>query len=302
MSCPGRAAGVSAATISTQWTGSRTTWKTNSPDRSKPSPDHARKPYRDFADQVASRHLRSRPRRHHRCAEIPQCALPGNAVARLAARRQRSSARPLSRDDHRDVARRNLRSHRRRAGALFGRRTMARAAFREDALRQRPFHPPLASGRIPKRIRFVPDTNRRDYRLAACARWPCQPAVFAASLDADSEGVEGKYYVWSLNEVADVLGDDAEAPLPQTYDISPMGNWEGSNIPNLSAFRRTGTALVPRSIVSPKSRQAAQTPAEPDTARPRWQGSRRLERLRNPRHRGGRTLFRIRIVAASSPA
>ena len=59
---------------------------------------------------------------------------------------------------------------------------------------------------------------------------------FAASLDADSEGVEGKYYVWSMKEVADVLGDDA-GPFAAAYDISPAGNWEGSNIPNLSGFR-----------------------------------------------------------------
>ena len=59
---------------------------------------------------------------------------------------------------------------------------------------------------------------------------------FAASFDADSEGVEGKYYVWSMEEVADVLGDDA-ASFSTTYGISPSGNWEGSNIPNLSAFR-----------------------------------------------------------------
>jgi len=60
---------------------------------------------------------------------------------------------------------------------------------------------------------------------------------FAASLDADSEGVEGKYYVWSLDELADVLRDEADA-FVETYDVSARGNWEGSNIPNLSVFRK----------------------------------------------------------------
>ncbi|MAS05897.1 MAG: hypothetical protein CL534_14620 [Ahrensia sp.] len=59
---------------------------------------------------------------------------------------------------------------------------------------------------------------------------------YAASLDADSEGVEGKYYIWSMEEVAGILGAEAGS-FTTAYDISPLGNWEGANIPNLSAFR-----------------------------------------------------------------
>ena len=54
---------------------------------------------------------------------------------------------------------------------------------------------------------------------------------FAASLDADSEGEEGRFYTWSAAEVEAVLGDDA-ALFAEHYDISPAGNWEGRNIPN----------------------------------------------------------------------
>jgi uncharacterized protein len=55
---------------------------------------------------------------------------------------------------------------------------------------------------------------------------------FYSSWDADSEGEEGKFYVWSLAEIQEVLGEDA--PLfAQVYDITPSGNWEGKNIPNL---------------------------------------------------------------------
>jgi uncharacterized protein YyaL (SSP411 family) len=60
---------------------------------------------------------------------------------------------------------------------------------------------------------------------------------FAASLDADSEGEEGKYYVWSLAELTDILGNAASA-FGFAYDISAKGNWEGKNIPNLSAYRK----------------------------------------------------------------
>jgi uncharacterized protein YyaL (SSP411 family) len=52
---------------------------------------------------------------------------------------------------------------------------------------------------------------------------------FYAALDADSEGVEGKFYVWTLEEVHQLLGDDA--PLfCAYYDITAQGNWEHVNI------------------------------------------------------------------------
>lgn len=53
---------------------------------------------------------------------------------------------------------------------------------------------------------------------------------FYSALDADSEGVEGKYYVWSKAEVDEILGEDS--PLfCQVYDITTGGNWEHTNIP-----------------------------------------------------------------------
>jgi len=55
---------------------------------------------------------------------------------------------------------------------------------------------------------------------------------FYAARDADSEGVEGRFYVWSLDEVTEVLGDDA--PLfCRAYDVSQSGNFEGSSILHL---------------------------------------------------------------------
>src|SRR5690606_28641523 len=52
---------------------------------------------------------------------------------------------------------------------------------------------------------------------------------FFAALDADSEGVEGKYYIWSHEEVQNLLGDDA-ALFCEYYNITPAGNWEHTNI------------------------------------------------------------------------
>jgi uncharacterized protein YyaL (SSP411 family) len=53
--------------------------------------------------------------------------------------------------------------------------------------------------------------------------------AFCSSLDADSEGEEGKFYVWSSSEVESVLGTDAEL-FSSVYDVSAPGNWEGKNI------------------------------------------------------------------------
>ena len=54
---------------------------------------------------------------------------------------------------------------------------------------------------------------------------------FAASLDADSEGVEGKFYVWSELEIDEVLGADSFL-FKSVYDVSAHGNWEETNILN----------------------------------------------------------------------
>lgn len=51
--------------------------------------------------------------------------------------------------------------------------------------------------------------------------------------DADSDGVEGKYYTFTLNEIMDILGEEKGKQFVQTYDITAGGNFEGMNIPNL---------------------------------------------------------------------
>ncbi|MGH6856733.1 MAG: thioredoxin domain-containing protein, partial [Methylocella sp.] len=50
--------------------------------------------------------------------------------------------------------------------------------------------------------------------------------AFCASLDADSEGVEGKFYVWTCAEIDALLGQEDAAFFGKFYDASPCGNWE----------------------------------------------------------------------------
>ncbi|MBI1260251.1 MAG: DUF255 domain-containing protein [Rhizobiales bacterium] len=60
---------------------------------------------------------------------------------------------------------------------------------------------------------------------------PDTTGAFAASLDADSEGEEGKFYVWQAWEISTLLGPDA-VPFNAAYDVSAEGNWEEKNILN----------------------------------------------------------------------
>jgi uncharacterized protein YyaL (SSP411 family) len=55
---------------------------------------------------------------------------------------------------------------------------------------------------------------------------------FSASLDADSEGEEGKFYVWSYDEVLQQLGVEEGEFFARFYDVTPAGNFEGHNILN----------------------------------------------------------------------
>jgi uncharacterized protein YyaL (SSP411 family) len=54
-------------------------------------------------------------------------------------------------------------------------------------------------------------------------------AAFAASEDADSEGEEGRFYVWTEAEIDSLLGP-AAAAFKTAYDVTPNGNWEGHTI------------------------------------------------------------------------
>src|SRR4029077_9222660 len=56
---------------------------------------------------------------------------------------------------------------------------------------------------------------------------------FYSALDADSEGEEGRFYVWTPGQVRDVLGEHAE-PLLEFYGVTEQGNFEGANVLHLA--------------------------------------------------------------------
>jgi uncharacterized protein YyaL (SSP411 family) len=58
---------------------------------------------------------------------------------------------------------------------------------------------------------------------------------FYSTQDADSEGEEGKFFVWTEEEIKEVLGPEDAALFARCYGITPRGNWEHKNILNLSA-------------------------------------------------------------------
>src|SRR5262249_48864043 len=54
---------------------------------------------------------------------------------------------------------------------------------------------------------------------------------FYSTLDADSEGEAGKFYVWSEEEIRSILGPEA-SDFGVVYNVERRGNWEGHNIPH----------------------------------------------------------------------
>jgi len=72
-------------------------------------------------------------------------------------------------------------------------------------------------------------------RIAETCDWVLREMVadgggFAATYDADSEGVEGKFYVWDAAEIDAVLGATDGPFFRMVYDATPTGNWEHKNI------------------------------------------------------------------------
>ncbi len=85
-----------------------------------------------------------------------------------------------------------------------------------------------------------------EARIAETVTWLEREMIaegggFAASLDADSEGVEGKFYVWTLPEILSVLGPEDGPVFAKAYDVTAEGNWEDHTILNRLARLELGS-------------------------------------------------------------
>jgi uncharacterized protein YyaL (SSP411 family) len=76
--------------------------------------------------------------------------------------------------------------------------------------------------------------------------------AFASTLDADSEGEEGRFYTWDAAEIERLLGTDAAA-FCQVYDVSPEGNWEGKTILNRSANLALGDPEAEQALAAQRA-------------------------------------------------
>jgi uncharacterized protein YyaL (SSP411 family) len=100
---------------------------------------------------------------------------------------------------------------------------------------------------------------------------------FASSIDADSDGEEGKFYVWTPQQIQDVLGDDAK-DFCASFDISLAGNFEhGTSIPNLISNSDANLNIMQASGFAPRlklleARNKRTLPARDDKVLCDWNG------------------------------
>ena len=140
-------------------------------------------------------------------------------------------------------------------------------------------------------------TGTLDYMLRELTT---DDGAFAASQDADTDGVEGLTFTWRAAEIREVLGDDA--PLfAAAYGVTDDGNWEGVDDPVAGLRRRRRRAAVPATAeVEARARRRARAAcsraaADAAAAGPRRQGAGGLERA------GDRGVRRGRRGCSASP-
>jgi uncharacterized protein len=101
---------------------------------------------------------------------------------------------------------------------------------------------------------------------------------FASALDADSEGVEGRFYVWTADELESVLADagldeSQRRALAAWWGVLPDGNWEGVNVLHRTGEGGAPPALIERGRAALLAARAARVrPARDDKQLAAWNG------------------------------
>ncbi|HEX6655629.1 MAG TPA: thioredoxin domain-containing protein, partial [Candidatus Limnocylindria bacterium] len=99
----------------------------------------------------------------------------------------------------------------------------------------------------------------------------------ASALDADSEGEEGRFYVWSHDEVTRVLADaglqpDEVAAVCAHWDVTPSGNWEGKSILDVAGSALSADVLDRARVALLAARDERVRPGRDDKQLASWNG------------------------------
>jgi uncharacterized protein YyaL (SSP411 family) len=126
-------------------------------------------------------------------------------------------------------------------------------------------------GEVGERYREV-TVGVLEYMLRELRR---EDGAFAASQDADTEGIEGLTFTWRAAEIRDVLGAEASAAFATAYGVSEEGNWEGVTI--LSRVGARGDAAAEAALAASRTallarRSERAQPARDDKALASWNG------------------------------
>lgn len=95
---------------------------------------------------------------------------------------------------------------------------------------------------------------------------------FYSAEDADSEGEEGKFYLWDKAEILDVLGEEQGQEFCRKYDVTEEGNFEGENIPNLIGHETDHTVMEEARKQLFKEREKRVHPHKDDKILTSWNG------------------------------
>jgi uncharacterized protein YyaL (SSP411 family) len=117
-------------------------------------------------------------------------------------------------------------------------------------------------------------TRTLDFMLGELAT---DAGGFASALDADSSGEEGRYYVWSRDELMSVLAsagmtDDERTALATYWGVTAAGNWEGSSILHVAGAMPDPTLVERGRAVLLAARARRERPGRDDKQLAAWNG------------------------------
>ena len=96
---------------------------------------------------------------------------------------------------------------------------------------------------------------------------------FYSTQDADSEGEEGKFFVWTPQEVMDLLGEEDGAAFCRYFDVTERGNFEGKNILNIpQVYEVDEDAMARRCAILFEAREKRVKPGRDEKIQVSWNG------------------------------